>query len=111
MPDHLDDWLAFFDHDAFVDRPWLAACYCLEQHAPMPPQAVGGWRGDDGEVAAMTLIWGVRLVRGGRVAASDGGGTSRGVSPAGDPSRGCSGCGSKSGAAMKSSAASGRLVE
>jgi GNAT superfamily N-acetyltransferase len=44
MPDHLGDWLAFFDHDAFVDRPWLAACYCLEQHAPMPPPAVGGWR-------------------------------------------------------------------
>jgi GNAT superfamily N-acetyltransferase len=44
MPDHLDDWLAFFDHDAFVDRPWLAACYCLEPHAPMPPQAIGGWQ-------------------------------------------------------------------
>ena len=44
MPDHLGDWLAFFDHDAFVDRPWIAACYCLEQHAPMPPPALGGWR-------------------------------------------------------------------
>jgi GNAT superfamily N-acetyltransferase len=44
MPDHLDAWAAFFDHDAFADRPWLAACYCLEQHAPMPPQAIGGWR-------------------------------------------------------------------
>ena len=44
MPDHLDDWLAFFDHDAFVDRPWIAACYCLEQHSPMPPPAIGGWR-------------------------------------------------------------------
>ena len=44
MPDHLDDWLAFFDHDAFVDRPWIAACYCLEQHAPMPPPSLGGWR-------------------------------------------------------------------
>jgi GNAT superfamily N-acetyltransferase len=44
MPDHLDDWLAFFDHDAFVDRPWIAACYCLEQHGPMPPPAIGGWR-------------------------------------------------------------------
>ena len=44
MPDHLDDWLAFFDHHAFVDRPWLAACYCLEQHAPMPAPSVGGWR-------------------------------------------------------------------
>ena len=44
MPDHLEDWLAFFDHDAFVDRPWIAACYCLEQHAPMPPPSIGGWR-------------------------------------------------------------------
>ena len=44
MPDHLDDWLELFDHRAFVDRPWLAACYCLEMHAPMPPPSVGGWR-------------------------------------------------------------------
>ena len=44
LPDHLDDWLSFFDHDAFVDRPWIAACYCLEQHAPMPAPALGGWR-------------------------------------------------------------------
>ena len=44
MPDHLDDWLDFFDHHAFVDRPWIAACYCLEQHAPMPPPALGGWQ-------------------------------------------------------------------
>ena len=44
MPDHLEEWLAFFDHDAFVDRPWIAACYCLEQHAPMPPPSIGGWR-------------------------------------------------------------------
>lgn len=44
VPDHLDDWRTFFDHDAFVDRPWIAACYCLEQHAPMPPPAIGGWQ-------------------------------------------------------------------
>lgn len=44
MPNHLEDWLAFFDHDAFVDRPWLAGCYCFEQHAEPRPPAVGGWR-------------------------------------------------------------------
>jgi GNAT superfamily N-acetyltransferase len=44
MPDHLDDWCSFFDHDAFVDRPWIAACYCLEQHGPMAPPALGAWR-------------------------------------------------------------------
>jgi GNAT superfamily N-acetyltransferase len=44
MPDHLDAWLSFFDHDAFVDRPWIAACYCLEQHGPMARPAIGSWR-------------------------------------------------------------------
>lgn len=30
--DRLDDWAAFFDHDAFVGTPQWAACYCLEPH-------------------------------------------------------------------------------
>ena len=30
--DRIDDWLSFFDHDAFADRPYLADCYCLEFH-------------------------------------------------------------------------------
>ena len=30
--DRLDDWAAFFDHDAFVGNPAWAACYCLEPH-------------------------------------------------------------------------------
>lgn len=30
--DRLDDWAAFFDHDAFVGKPEWAACYCLEPH-------------------------------------------------------------------------------
>ena len=29
---NLDDWLSFFDHDAFVGNPAWAACYCLEPH-------------------------------------------------------------------------------
>lgn len=44
MPDRLDDWLAYFDHDAFVDKPWVAACYCLEQHGKMAEPALGSWR-------------------------------------------------------------------
>ena len=28
-------------------------------------EVIGGWRGENGEVAAMTLVWGVPLVRGG----------------------------------------------
>ena len=34
--DNLDDWLAFFDHDAFVGTPEWAACYCLEPHVREP---------------------------------------------------------------------------
>jgi hypothetical protein len=34
-------------------------------------EVVGGWRGDGGRVAAMTLVWGVPLVPGGRVATAE----------------------------------------
>lgn len=34
-------------------------------------EVVGGWRGDGGRVAAMTLVWGVPLVRGGAVATAE----------------------------------------
>jgi hypothetical protein len=34
-------------------------------------EAVGGWRGEQDEVAAMTLVWGVTLVRGGRTATAE----------------------------------------
>jgi GNAT superfamily N-acetyltransferase len=42
--DRIDDWLAYFDHDAFVDKPWVAGCYCIEQHAPLAPPALGAWQ-------------------------------------------------------------------
>ena len=31
-PDRLDDFLSFFDHDAFAGNPAWAACYCVEPH-------------------------------------------------------------------------------
>jgi hypothetical protein len=34
-------------------------------------EVVGGWRGERGEVAAMTLVWGVPLVRGGAVVTAE----------------------------------------
>lgn len=43
--DSIDDWLQFFDHDAFVGNPDWADCYCLEPH--IPPTAdnpVRPWR-------------------------------------------------------------------
>jgi len=35
-PDRLQDWLAFFDREAFADNPEWAACYCLFYHTPDP---------------------------------------------------------------------------
>jgi hypothetical protein len=34
-------------------------------------EVIGGWRGENGEVAAMTLVWGVPMVRGGAVATAE----------------------------------------
>jgi GNAT superfamily N-acetyltransferase len=54
LPDHLDDWLSFFDHDAFVDRPWVAGCYCHEQHAARLEPGLGVWR--DTRTAMVALL-------------------------------------------------------
>lgn len=32
--ERIDDWLQFFDHDAFAGNPGWASCYCLEPHEP-----------------------------------------------------------------------------
>ena len=36
--DRVDDWLRLFDRDAFPDNPDWGSCYCLEPHAPAPPE-------------------------------------------------------------------------
>lgn len=36
--DRVDDWLRFFDHDAFAGNPDWASCYCLEPHVPATPE-------------------------------------------------------------------------
>lgn len=41
----VDDWLSFFDHDAFAGNPDWASCYCLEPHMPASPESPeGSWR-------------------------------------------------------------------
>ena len=45
IEDRLDDWLRFFDHDAFAGNPDWASCYCLEPHLPATPeQPERAWR-------------------------------------------------------------------
>ena len=36
--DRVNDWLRFFDHDAFAGNPDWASCYCLEPHVPATPE-------------------------------------------------------------------------
>jgi GNAT superfamily N-acetyltransferase len=42
--DRIDDWLRFFDHDAFAGNPDWASCYCLEPHEPATPAQERAWR-------------------------------------------------------------------
>jgi GNAT superfamily N-acetyltransferase len=36
--ERVDDWLRFFDHDAFADNPDFASCYCLGPNVPPPAE-------------------------------------------------------------------------
>ena len=47
--DRLDDWLRFFDAEAFAGKPEWASCYCLEPHeydpgSPPSDDEFGTWR-------------------------------------------------------------------
>jgi len=43
--ERIQDWLRFFDHDAFAGNPEWASCYCLEPHVPATPeQPERAWR-------------------------------------------------------------------
>src|SRR3954453_16801860 len=42
-----------------------------EWHMDISQEVVGGWRGENGQVAAMTLIWGVPLERRGRLVSAE----------------------------------------
>jgi GNAT superfamily N-acetyltransferase len=42
VPALLDDYLAFFDRDAFTDFPWWSACYCRFWDDPSDPEGESG---------------------------------------------------------------------
>jgi hypothetical protein len=59
------DLYAWADYTADVadDHP--------EWQMDLSQEVVGGWRGENGMVAAMTLIWGVPIKRGGRIVTAE----------------------------------------
>lgn len=42
--DRIEDWLAFFDHDAFAGNPVDAVCYCAGPHLPAGQAGRQPWR-------------------------------------------------------------------
>ncbi len=61
-PSDFYSWADFTDETADRHPEWkMDLC----------EEVIGGWRGENGEVAAMTLVWGVPLVRGGAVATAE----------------------------------------
>jgi hypothetical protein len=61
-PDEFFAWADFTDEVADRHPEW---------RMDLCEEVVGGWRGEHGEVAAMTLVWGVPLVRGGAVVTAE----------------------------------------
>jgi hypothetical protein len=64
------------DHEAGDFFAWADYTADTAQQHPdwrmdVSQEVVGGWRGVDGDVAAMTLVWGVPLLRGGRLATAE----------------------------------------
>lgn len=61
-PSELYAW-ADYTTDVAEDHP--------EWRMDISQEVVGGWRGERGQIAAMTLIWGVQLVDGGAVVTAE----------------------------------------
>jgi hypothetical protein len=59
------------EFEAWADYTADTADQHAEWRMDVSQDVVGGWRGAQGEVAAMTLIWGVPLVRGGTVVTAE----------------------------------------
>jgi GNAT superfamily N-acetyltransferase len=55
-PALLEDYLAFFDRDAFVDNPRWASCYCYFNHAPHATEDWSSRSGEANRAAAADLI-------------------------------------------------------
>lgn len=55
-PDLLEDWLAYFDHDAFEDNPDWAGCYCQWFHFDHDTADWEARTAEDNRASAVRLI-------------------------------------------------------
>ncbi len=61
-PGDFYSWADFTDETSEANPDW---------QMDLCEEVIGGWRGEGGEVAAMTLVWGIPMVRGGAVATAE----------------------------------------
>jgi hypothetical protein len=61
-PGDFYSWADFTDETSEANPDW---------QMDLCEEVIGGWRGENGEVAAMTLVWGVPLLRGGAIATAE----------------------------------------
>jgi len=57
-PDLLDDYLSFFDHDAFADNPKWGFCYCRLHHFPHSERKWCETTAEENRAAVTSLILG-----------------------------------------------------
>lgn len=69
-PDLLDDYLSFFDRNAFADNPRWASCYCYFNHAPHDQKEWTKRTTEENRAAVCNLIRGGEM--GGYLAHVDG---------------------------------------
>jgi hypothetical protein len=62
QPSDFYSWADFTDETSERNPGW---------QMDLCEEVIGGWRGESGEVAAMTLVWGVPMVRGGAIATAE----------------------------------------
>jgi hypothetical protein len=62
QPSDFYSWADFTDETSERNPDW---------QMDLCEEVIGGWRGENGEVAAMTLVWGVPMVRGGAIATAE----------------------------------------
>src|ERR687891_476879 len=62
QPSDFYSWADFTDETSERNPDW---------QMDLCEEVIGGWRGENGEVAAITLVWGVPIVRGGAVATAE----------------------------------------
>jgi GNAT superfamily N-acetyltransferase len=60
-PSLLDDWLGFFDHDAFADNPEWSGCYCCFYHADHDQTDWDSRTAEENRAASIGLIGAGRL--------------------------------------------------